>query len=108
MKVSAHHQICGQRRATNASCNPTRTKTPSSPCKSRRFKPAWATSSRNTSARIPIRAHSFDCMALMTMANAGDDNYIGWKMEKKLAWLTGLQEARLTGQKVRVQTAHGV
>ena len=29
-------------------------------------------------------------------------------MEKKLAWLTGLQEARLTGQKTRVQTAHGV
>jgi hypothetical protein len=39
---------------------------------------------------------------------AGLDNFIGWDMEKKLAWLTGLQEARLTGQKTRVQTAHGV
>jgi len=42
------------------------------------------------------------------MANSGFDNFIGWTMQKKLAWLTGLQESRLTGQKVKVQTAHGI
>jgi hypothetical protein len=42
------------------------------------------------------------------MSNAGADNFIGWPMIKKLAWLEGLQEARMTGQKTKVQTSPGV
>lgn len=36
------------------------------------------------------------------------DNFIGWGLPDKVAMLRGVQEARLTGQVVRLQTAHGV
>jgi hypothetical protein len=36
------------------------------------------------------------------------DNFIGWTQQDKIAMLRGIQEAMLTGQEVRVQTAHGV
>ena len=39
---------------------------------------------------------------------AGFDNFIGWTMQRKIEMLLGIQTARLTGQAVRVQTAHGV
>jgi hypothetical protein len=39
---------------------------------------------------------------------AGSDNFIGWDLGKKIAWLTGIQEARLTGQVVKLETARGV
>ena len=36
------------------------------------------------------------------------DNFIGWSLPDKLQMLQGIQQARLTGQVVRLQTAHGV
>ncbi|MEN6533355.1 MAG: hypothetical protein ABFD89_06810 [Bryobacteraceae bacterium] len=36
------------------------------------------------------------------------DNFIGWALPDKVAMLLGIQQARLTGQVVRLQTAHGV
>lgn len=36
------------------------------------------------------------------------DNFIGWSLNDKMALLRGVQESRLTGQIVRLQTAHGV
>ena len=36
------------------------------------------------------------------------DNFIGWSLPDKVAYLLGVQQARLTGQVVRLQTAHGV
>jgi hypothetical protein len=36
------------------------------------------------------------------------DNFIGWSLPDKVAMLLGVQQARLTGQVVRLQTAHGV
>ena len=36
------------------------------------------------------------------------DNFIGWTQQQKLDMLRGIQEAMITGQVVRVQTAHGV
>ena len=39
---------------------------------------------------------------------AGFDNFIGWTMQQKIDMLLGIQQSRLTGQAVKVQTAHGV
>jgi hypothetical protein len=36
------------------------------------------------------------------------DNLIGWTQADKIAMLRGIQEAMLTGQAVRVETARGV
>jgi hypothetical protein len=36
------------------------------------------------------------------------DNFIGWSLPDKLKMLAGVQQSRLTGQVVRLQTAHGV
>ncbi len=42
------------------------------------------------------------------MAKAGFDNFIGWTQKDKIALLRGIQESRLTGQIIKLQTAHGV
>jgi len=55
-----------QPRAINAISSQTRTTTPCFRCKLKRFKPASATSSRNSSARTPTKARSFDCAAFTT------------------------------------------
>lgn len=36
------------------------------------------------------------------------DNFIGWSLPDKVTMLLAVQQARLTGQVVKLQTAHGV
>lgn len=40
--------------------------------------------------------------------SAGFDNYIGWTMQDKINLLRGIQESRVTGQVVKLETSRGV